>query len=41
MADSAGLLMFANAINSEHKRFLATDPDVPGSIPGATRFSEK
>jgi hypothetical protein len=22
-------------------KFLATDPDVPGSIPGATRFSEK
>jgi hypothetical protein len=21
--------------------FLATDPEVPGSIPGATRFSEK
>jgi hypothetical protein len=21
--------------------FLATDPDVPGSIPGDTRFSEK
>jgi hypothetical protein len=21
--------------------FLATDPDVPGSIPGATTFSEK
>jgi hypothetical protein len=21
--------------------FPATDPDVPGSIPGATRFSEK
>jgi hypothetical protein len=22
-------------------RFLVTDPEVPGSIPGATRFSEK
>jgi hypothetical protein len=22
-------------------QFLATDPEVPGSIPGATRFSEK
>jgi hypothetical protein len=22
-------------------KFLATDPEVPGSIPGATRFSEK
>jgi hypothetical protein len=21
--------------------FLATDPEVPGSIPGSTRFSEK
>jgi hypothetical protein len=21
--------------------FLATDPEIPGSIPGATRFSEK
>jgi hypothetical protein len=21
--------------------FLVTDPEVPGSIPGATRFSEK
>jgi hypothetical protein len=21
--------------------FLATDPEVPGSIPGATRFTEK
>jgi hypothetical protein len=21
--------------------FLATDPEVPGSIPGATRFSKK
>jgi hypothetical protein len=21
--------------------FVATDPEVPGSIPGATRFSEK
>jgi hypothetical protein len=21
--------------------FLATDPELPGSIPGATRFSEK
>jgi hypothetical protein len=21
--------------------FLATDPEVPGSIPGATRYSEK
>jgi hypothetical protein len=23
------------------REFLATDPEVPGSIPGATRFSEK
>jgi hypothetical protein len=22
-------------------KFLATDPEVPGSIPGVTRFSEK
>jgi hypothetical protein len=22
-------------------KFLATDPEVPGSIPGSTRFSEK
>jgi hypothetical protein len=22
-------------------QFLAADPDVPGSIPGATRFSER
>jgi hypothetical protein len=23
------------------KEFLAADPEIPGSIPGATRFSEK
>jgi hypothetical protein len=23
------------------REFLPTDPEVPGSIPGATRFSEK
>jgi hypothetical protein len=29
-------------INSERfGQFLATDPEVPGSIPGASRFSEK
>jgi hypothetical protein len=26
---------------SSVQEFLATDPEVPGSIPGATRFSEK
>jgi hypothetical protein len=25
----------------ENREFLATDPEVPDSIPGATRFSEK
>jgi hypothetical protein len=32
--------MVLNLLNSRTK-FLATDPSVPGSIPGATRFSEK
>jgi hypothetical protein len=32
------LYVTASVVQSE---FLATDPEVPGSIPGATRFSEK
>jgi hypothetical protein len=27
--------------NESNASFLATDPEDPGSIPGATRFSEK
>jgi hypothetical protein len=40
--------MIAWSLNDELERmwkewseFLATDPEDPGSIPGATRFSEK
>jgi hypothetical protein len=29
------------ASNSTWSEFLATDPEVPGSIPSDTRFSEK
>jgi hypothetical protein len=29
------------ALVIQWSEFLATDPEVPGSIPGATRFSEK
>jgi hypothetical protein len=26
---------------THNSEFLVTDPEIPGSIPGATRFSEK
>jgi hypothetical protein len=32
---------FLNISVVKWSEFLATDPEVPGSIPGATRFSEK
>jgi hypothetical protein len=34
---------FLGKMNKQKKKyfFLATDPEDPGSIPGATRFSEK
>jgi hypothetical protein len=28
-------------VRMDRLEFLATDPEFPGSIPGATRFSEK
>jgi hypothetical protein len=31
----------SGATISEGKEFLATDPEVPGSIPGPTSFSDK
>jgi hypothetical protein len=35
------LLFYRPPLWSSGQEFLATDPEVPGSIPGATRFSEK
>jgi hypothetical protein len=34
-------LFLKRMMNSVRPEFLATDPEVLGSIPGATRFSEK
>jgi hypothetical protein len=36
-----GILLLSDCLCDLGSEFLAVDPDVPGSIPGATRFSEK
>jgi hypothetical protein len=35
------MMMMRTAYVGEWSEFLATDPEVPGLSPGATRFSEK
>jgi hypothetical protein len=38
---TSGILRQGPPLWYSSQEFLATDPEVPGSIPGATRFSEK
>jgi hypothetical protein len=41
LALNLGLMTLSAASVVKWSEFLATFPEVPGSIPGATRFSEK
>jgi hypothetical protein len=41
VVDIATLICHHNRLCGLVAEFLATDPEVPGLIPGATRFSEK